>query len=177
MATDVAWAMPANDGSAENAGGGREVEGILTWTACGLFGASVVSDLRWRRVPNAVPIALLLLFAGYALTGAAGPATAVWLCLGIGAVLLAAGFALYLSGRFGAGDAKLIAAAGVWAGPGDLSLFLFGLAGCALALSAFALLPIERLRALRSELPFAVAIAPPAMAVIVARECAHGTPI
>ena len=153
------------------------MEGILTWTACGLFGASVVTDLRWRRVPNAIPIALLVLFAGYALTGAAGPARAVWLCLGIGAVLLAAGFALYLSGRFGAGDAKLIAAAGVWAGPGDLSLFLFGLAGCALALSAFALMPIERLRALRSELPFAVAIAPPAMVVMIARECAHGTQI
>ena len=176
-APDPWGTLPAKDGSAEKAGGGREVEGILTWTACGLFGASVATDVRWRRVPNAIPIALLLLFAGYALTGAAGPARAVWLCLGIGAVLLAAGFALYLSGRFGAGDAKLIAAAGVWAGPGDLSLFLFGLAGCALALSAFALLPIERLRALRSELPFAVAIAPPAMVVMVARECAQGTQI
>ena len=153
------------------------MEGILIWTACGLFGASVVSDLRWRRVPNAIPIALLLLFAGYALTGAAGPGRAVWLCLGIGAVLLGAGFVLYLSGRFGAGDAKLMAAAGVWVGPGDLSPFLFGLAGCALALSAFALLPIERLRALRSELPFAVAIAPPAVAVMILRECARGTQI
>ena len=156
-AADPWGTLPAKDGSAEKAGGGREVEGILTWTACGLFGASVVTDLRWRRVPNAIPIALLLLFAGYAPTGA--------------------GFVLYLSGRFGAGDAKLIAAAGVWAGPGDLSLFLFGLAGCALALSAFALLPIERLRALRSELPFAVAIAPPAVAVMILRECARGTQI
>jgi len=153
------------------------VEGILTWTACGLLGLSVVSDLRWRRVPNAIPIALLLLFAGYALTGAAGPAREVWLCLGVGAVLLGAGFVLYLSGRFGAGDAKLMATAGVWVGPGDLSLFLFGLAGCAFALSAFALLPIERLRALRSELPFAVAIAPPAMAVMIVRACAHGTQV
>ena len=151
------------------------MEGILTWAACGLFGASVVSDLRWRRVPNAIPIALLLLFAGYALTGAAGPAREVWLCLGVGAVLLGAGFVLYLGGRFGAGDAKLIATAGVWVGPGDLSLFLFGLAGCAFTLSAFVLLPIERLRALRSELPFAVAIAPPAMAVMIVRECAPGT--
>lgn len=154
---------------------GREVEGILIWAACGLLGLSVVSDLRWRRVPNAIPIALLLFFAGYALTGAAGPAREVWLCLGVGAALLGAGFVLYLSGRFGAGDAKLMAAAGVWVGPGDLSLFLFGLAGCAFALSAFALLPIEGLRALRSELPFAVAISPPAMVVIIARTCAHGT--
>ena len=143
----------------------------------GTYGVPRVHAELWRRVPNAIPIALLLLFAGYALTGAAGAAREVWLCIGIGAVLLGAGFVLYLSGRFGAGDAKLIATAGVWVGPGDLSLFLFGLAGGAFALGAFALLPIERLRALRSELPFAVAIAPPAMAVMIARACAHGNQI
>ena len=149
----------------------------MTWAACGLFGASVVSDLRWRRVPNAIPLLLLALFAGYALSGAAGPARELWIRLAIGAVLLGAGFVLYLSGRFGAGDAKLIAVAGVWMGPGDLSLFLFGLAACSFALSGVSLLPIERLRPLRAELPFAVAIAPPAMAVMIAGLCSQGTPV
>ena len=92
----------------------------------------------------------------------------------IGVVLLAAGFALYLGGRFGAGDGKLIAIAGLWIGPADLGFFLLGLGACALALSLFALLPFEKTRRLRSDLPFAVAIAPPAMAVMIPRALAHG---
>lgn len=150
------------------------MEGIIVWSACGLFAASVACDLRWRRIPNAIPLLLLGLFAGYALTGAAGPPSRLWVHLAIGAVLLGAGFALYLSGKFGAGDGKLIAVAGVWIGPGDLSLFLFGLAGCAFALSLFALLPIERARRLRRDLPFALAIAPPAMVVMIARALSPG---
>ena len=150
------------------------MEGIMVWAACGLFAASVVCDLRRRRIPNAIPLALLGLFAVYAATGGAGPAGALWMNLAIGAVLLAAGFALYLSGRFGAGDAKLIAVIGMWIGPADLSLFLLGLAASAFALSVFALLPFQRMRHLRSELPFAVAIAPPALAVMIPRALSHG---
>ena len=148
--------------------------GITAWVACGLLAASIVCDLRWRRIPNAIPLALLGLFVVYAAAGAAGPFAALWMHVAIGAMLLAAGFALYLSGRFGAGDGKLIAVSGLWIGPADLSLFLFGLAACAFALSLFALLPIERARRVRAELPFAVAIAPPAMAVMIPRALSHG---
>ena len=149
------------------------MEGMLVWVACGLFAASMVCDLRSRRIPNVIPLALLGLFAVYAATGAAGPPAALWVHLAIGAVLLAGGFALYLSGRFGAGDGKLIAIAGVWTGPADLGLFLLGLGACALALSLFALLPFRKTRRLRSDLPFAVAIAPPAMAVMIPRALSH----
>ena len=86
----------------------------------------------------------------------------MWVNLAIGAVLLAVGVALYLTGGFGAGDGKLIAVAGIWIGPADLSLFLLGLAACAFALSLFALLPFDRTRRMRRGLPFVVAIAPPA---------------
>ena len=150
------------------------MEGVIVWVACGLFAAGMVSDLRTRRIPNAIPLALLGLFAVYAATGAAGPPEGLWVHVAIGAVLLAAGFAIYLSGRFGAGDGKLIAIAGLWIGPADLSLFLLGLGACALALSLFALLPFEITRRLRSDLPFAVAIAPPAMAVMIPRALSHG---
>jgi prepilin peptidase CpaA len=148
--------------------------GIAVWVACGLLAVSVVCDLFWRRIPNAIPLALFGLFAVYAAAGGAGPPGALWVHVAIGAVLLAAGFALYLSGRFGAGDSKLIAVAGMWIGPTDLSLFLLGLAACAFALCLFALLPFDRTRRLRSELPFAVAIAPPAMAVMIPRALSHG---
>ncbi|MDE0407408.1 MAG: prepilin peptidase [Alphaproteobacteria bacterium] len=152
------------------------MEGIVVWLACALFGAGMVCDLRTRRIPNAVPLALLALFAVHAAAGGGGaPAPgAIWAHLAIGAALLAGGFALYLTGSFGAGDAKLIAVAGAWIGPADLSLFLLGLAACAFALSLFALLPFDRTRRLRRELPFAVAIAPPAVAVMMPRALAHG---
>lgn len=146
-------------------------------TVCGLFGFSMISDLRSRQIPNAVPLALLGLFAGYALVGAAGPVESLWKNLAIGGLLLGVGFVFYLSGRFGAGDAKLIAVAGLWAGPADLGIFLFGLGACAFALSLFVLLPFEKTRRLRSDLPFAVAIAPPAMAVMMARTFPYGIQI
>ena len=142
---------------------------LAGWTACGLFVAAAVSDLRTRQVSNAIPLLLLGLFAVYAAAGAVRPATSLWQHLAIGAVLLAAGFALYTTGRFGGADAKLIAVAGLWAGPNDLAAFLFVLGGCALLLSLYALLPHAGARRLRSELPFALAIAPPSLAVIVPR--------
>lgn len=150
------------------------MEGIVVWVACALFAAGMVCDLRSRRIPNAIPLALLGLFAVYAAAGEAGPLQAMWVNLAIGAVLLAAGFALYLTGGFGAGDGKFIAVAGIWIGPADLSLFLLGLAACAFALSLFALLPFDRMRRMRRELPFAVAIAPPAVAVMIPRALSHG---
>ena len=147
------------------------MEGITVWSACALLAAAMACDLRSRRIPNAIPLALLGLFAVYAFAGAPG---AWWMHLAVGAALLAAGFTLYLSGRFGAGDAKLAAVAGTWIGPADLAPFLFGLGACALALGLFALLPFETTRRLRAELPFAVAIAPPAMAVMIPRALSHG---
>ena len=69
------------------------MKGIVVWVVCGLFAASMVCDLRRRRIPNAIQLALLGLFAVYAATGAAGPPGVLWVHLAIGAVLLAAGFA------------------------------------------------------------------------------------
>ena len=150
------------------------MEGIIVWSACGLFAACVVCDLHSRRIPNAIVLALIGLFAAYAVTGAAGPSAELWMRLGIGAAFLAGGFALYLTGGFGAGDGKLIAVTGIWIGPADLSPYLLGLGACALAMSLFALLPFERTRRLRSNLPFALAIAPPALAVMIPRALSHG---
>ena len=146
---------------------------VAVWTACGLFAAGMVCDLRSRRIPNAIPLGLLGLFAGYVLAGGSGPSGALGVHLAIGAVLLAIGFILHLGGRFGAGDGKLIAVAGLWAGPADLGVFLLGLAVGAFALALFALLPFGATRRLRGELPFAVAIAPPAIAVMIPRALAN----
>ena len=151
--------------------------GATILAACGLFVTSMVCDVRRRRIPNAIPIALLALFLVHATVAGAGPIRGMWMNLAIGAGLLAAGFALYLGGGFGAGDGKLLAVAGVWAGPDRLAHFLFALAGAAFALCLFALLPFEAARRVRRELPFALAIAPPAILVIVPHVLPHEFPI
>ncbi len=141
--------------------------------ACALFAAGAAWDLRSRTVPNAIPLALFALFAVHALADPVGPGASPWAHLAVGAALLAAGFALWCTGQFGAGDAKLAAAAGLWVGPADLAAFLLGLGACALALAAIALLPLERARRMRPDLPFAVAIAPPALALTIPRALAY----
>ena len=144
--------------------------------ACGLFAASIATDLRSRQIPNAVPVLLLVFFALYAATGGAGPTDALWQHFAVGGAVLAAGFLLYLTGRFGAGDSKLLAVAGVWIGPSlaNLTLFLCSLAVCAFALSVVAMLPFAKIRRLRAELPFALAIAPPAIGVVGLRALSDG---
>ena len=147
-------------------GAGSWIAVLSAWAAFGLFAAAAVTDLRNRTVPNAIPLLLLALFAVHAGAGPAGP---FWAHAAVGAALLALGFALWCTGKFGAGDAKLISVAGLWVGTADLSLFLLGLGVCALLLGAAALLPLDRMRRMRPDLPFAVAIVPPALFVMVPR--------
>ena len=149
---------------------------IAVISACLLFFASIVTDLRRRQIPNTIPILLLVLFAIYAGTGGIRTFGILWEHLAVGGIILIVGFALYLTGRFGGGDSKLLAVAGVWVGPSPLYLgfFLCGLAIFAFALSMVSLLPIKKSRCLRTQLPFAVAIAPPAVMVLSLRALTDG---
>ena len=130
-----------------------------------MFAVSVVCDQRRRRIPNAVPVALVALFAVQA---ASGTLPSDWgMHVAVGCACLAAGFLFYLMGGFGAGDGKLLAVAGLWVGPGAVSGFLLAMAVCAFALGGYGIL--RRGRFLRRGLPFAWAIAPPAILVLLAR--------
>lgn len=143
------------------------LEPVLLLVCCALFGAAIVSDLTGRWIPDSVPLGLLILFAFYALTG--GHLAPVWTHLAIGTVLLLVGFTLFAFGGLGGGDGKLMASAGLWIGPHDLTLFLLGLGLLSLSLALFALLPFDTTRRLRANLPFAVAIAPPAIVLLALR--------
>jgi prepilin peptidase CpaA len=87
--------------------------------AC-LFGFSAlllavaIADIRVRRIPNLYVLGILILYPVFVLTT---PIPVEWtsglLCFGI---LLAIGFVFSSLGYFGAGDAKLLAAASLWAG-------------------------------------------------------------
>ena len=75
-----------------------------------------VTDVRWRRIPNA--LVLMLALTGFAFSVWVDP----WL-VGLGRAMggLSLGFGIwivfYVIGAIGAGDVKLFAAAGAWLGP------------------------------------------------------------
>ncbi len=143
------------------------LELLLLLACCVAFGLAIISDLTGRWIPDRIPLTLLFLFVLYTLT--IGHLAPVWTHIAIGAVMLLTGFALFAFGGLGGGDGKLMAVAGLWVGPHDLTRFLLGLGLLSLSLVLFALLPFERTRRLRSNLPFAVAIAPPAIVLLALR--------
>lgn len=136
---------------------------------CALLGAAVVFDLVSRQIPNTIPVALLGLFALQVAVAGHRDMAPLWAHVATGAVLLAVGFVLFLTGTLGAGDGKLMAAAGLWVGPFGIGGFLVGVGLLGLALGLFSLLPFDATRRLRADLPFAVAISPPAIALLAQR--------
>ncbi len=168
----------------------------LLWRALlsALLGVACATDLRARRIPNALvatTLAVALLRAALAAWG--GAPGAAWgggpaLAAGPGAALLGAAGGLavwlpfYAAGVLGAGDVKLFAAAAAWLGPHAVlpaSLYA-GLAGGALGLAylalgarhrlAFALVAGPRAGALAggsrdTRLPYGLAIAAGVLAV------------
>ncbi|MFN4141802.1 prepilin peptidase [Aestuariivirga sp.] len=84
-------------------------------------------DVLTLRIPNWLNLLIAALFFPMAL--AAGmPAETIILHSAVGAAMLVAGFALFSLGLFGGGDAKLLAAAGLWVGWPALLPFLMGTA-------------------------------------------------
>ena len=142
---------------------------LLLIACCALLSAAVVSDVARRQIPNTVPVALVGLFALQIAVVDHRDMAPLWAHLLTGAVLLVAGLVLFLMGVLGAGDGKLMAAAGLWVGPAGIGTFLFGVGVLGLGLGLFSLLPFDATRRLRAGLPFAVAIAPPAIALLALR--------
>ena len=104
---------------------------IVRLLFAGFMAASAVTDIVSYRIPNAIVVALIgLFFAVAAFHGS----SVEWLShLGAAGLCLAVSVALYSFGQMGAGDAKLLAAAALWAGPSVVPLLFWisvsGLAG------------------------------------------------
>lgn len=144
-------------------------ESIVLLVCCALFGTALVCDLARRWIPDSVPLGLLGLFILYALLTDAHALAPLWAHVLTGAILLLlVGFVFFAFGGLGGGDGKLMAA-GLWVGPYDMTFFLIGLGLFSLGLTLFALLPFDLTRRRRSNLPFAVAIAPPAIVLLTLR--------
>ncbi len=104
--------------------------------------AAAVSDIRRYLIPNRYPLAIALAYLVYA-TGHPLDQGLWGLAAGVAAFVLCA--VLFAAGIFGGGDAKLLAATTLWAGPSLALPFLLYtvLAGGVLALAW--LTPFRRL--------------------------------
>ncbi len=81
----------------------------------GLMLAAAISDIRSLLIPNWISLALALLFPIYVLTA---PSPVDWIgATAVAFTALMLGFALFNFRIVGGGDAKLFAAAALWAGP------------------------------------------------------------
>lgn len=130
---------------------------LLSLAAAAVFAAAAVTDIRARRISNALVLALLLLgVARMVVEG--GPVLAD---IGVALAIFAAGVWAFHFGAFGGGDVKLLAAGALWAGVAGIGEFLTvtALAGGILALGF--LLTGHR----RASLPYGVAIAVGGMVV------------
>ena len=95
---------------------------------------SAYSDIRSFTIPNRLPLAIASLYPAYVI---AAPFAVDWQgALAISGILLLVGFGLFACRALGGGDAKLLAAAGLWVGPAMLMDFIFitALAGGVIAL-------------------------------------------
>jgi prepilin peptidase CpaA len=152
---------------------------LILFVAPLLLAAAAGWDLASFTIPNYLTLALSLAFVAFALSAgmAATDVGAHFLAGGAG---LALGFALFAFGLIGGGDAKLFAAIALWFGFRDFLEFalvasLFG-GGLALALLSLRRLPIPaafagrgwiaRLHDGKSGIPYGVALAAGALAVL-----------
>jgi prepilin peptidase CpaA len=111
------------------------VVGLLVWT--------IVTDLRDRRIPNAVPAGIALLWPAQTIL-INGDAPSWQALLGVMAVWAAA-LTSWRLGWLGGGDVKLLAALALWAADSALVPFLLltGLIGGGLAILWSRLVPLS----------------------------------
>lgn len=107
---------------------------VLILTATALMVTAAIHDARSFKIPNWIWLGLVGLFPLFAMTS---PREIDWVQhLGVCALVLGVGFALFAGHFAGAGDVKLLAAASLWAGPNYIGVLLVmtGLAGGILAI-------------------------------------------
>ena len=141
--------------------------------------AAGICDLASYTIPNFLSAALAVLFLAFAMAAHLSLALAGW-HLAAGAAGLVLGFGLFALGWIGGGDAKLFAAITLWLGFSDLAAYVVAasLFGGLLTFSLLLLrkLPLPaglsgqdwlvRLHDVRSGVPYGVALAAGAFAVL-----------
>ncbi|HEX4636468.1 MAG TPA: prepilin peptidase [Rhizomicrobium sp.] len=148
-----------------------------------LLAAAAGWDVASFTIPNFLNLALMAVFAVFALSAGLSFSTVGWHLLA-GIIALAIGFALFALGHIGGGDAKLFAAVVLWLGlkdflPYALLASLFG-GGLALGLIVLRQWPlpgflvrygwIAKLHDGKSGIPYGVALAAGAFVLLPSTE-------
>lgn len=139
---------------------------LLSAVAIVLLAVAALVDIRDRRIPNRIAIALAIValvrlgYESFAGSAEATPFSDVLVAL----VVFALGAAFFHFRMLGGGDVKLLAAGALWAGSYAIWPFLFltALAGGILAVLVVFLTPLWRSitgSTVRGNLPYGVAIA------------------
>ncbi|MGE4064143.1 MAG: prepilin peptidase [Rhodospirillaceae bacterium] len=131
----------------------------------GLLIAAAVSDIRSNRIPNVITGALILVFAISCASGLYRPAAPHLIAF---AVAFAIGSVLFHAKLWGGGDAKLLAATGLYLEPYELSalLLITALAGGAMAAGLLLHQRIAGGAAVgQTKIPYGVALATGGLAV------------
>lgn len=100
-------------------------------TALGMGAVSAVSDVRTMKIPNICPVLVIVAFFGAYAACAMADVSAMenWRShLIAGAIMLVVTAIMYATRTLGAGDSKLAAAYGLWAGLLGLCDFIFFMA-------------------------------------------------
>ncbi|HEU0117751.1 MAG TPA: prepilin peptidase [Alphaproteobacteria bacterium] len=127
--------------------------------------AAAFNDAHRYKIPNILCAAMLLLFPLFVITS---PRSVEWeQHLMVFGLVLISGFAMFIGNLAGAGDIKLMAAMGLWAGPHLVSVFLImtAIAGGILALVMAILTYIrnhsgkQALQLAKVPIPYGIAIA------------------
>jgi prepilin peptidase CpaA len=139
----------------------------------GLLGWASISDIRVRKIPNWTVLAILGLFAPWAVLSTSH--WVVW-ALAAGAIALIVSVILYMVGMVGAGDSKLFAAVALFVGMSHLPHLALGTALVGGAIAAVSILTRPRramvMLTMRGKgdfgrgIPYGVAIAAAAVAIV-----------
>jgi prepilin peptidase CpaA len=113
---------------------------------------AAATDLFTMKIPNRISVVMGLAFLPLALIAG----LSAWTILdhvAAGALMLALGFLLFIPGWFGGGDAKLLAAVGLWIGTENLMAYMLyvALAGGLIAAGFFAVRAVPLPRQLLGE--------------------------
>ena len=129
--------------------------------------ASIWTDVDRREIPHWIVggiVVCWLFAAAFDRKALGGALLASIVC---GAVMLAVGFVLHALGWLGGGDVKLLAALMLWLGPTDAGWALLATGAIGSLLTLLALVRCREWR--QSGIPYAIAIAPPASALLAMR--------